>query len=298
VKGICDMAGFLGLFDFTKPGPGVPRPEETTPKNGVLTFFEILGRKFWKIISIGMMFFIFNIPAIIVASFAVYYFVIQIVGSIESALDMTNLMYWFAVLITIVPIINIGPFRAGFEGVFRNYAREEHSFIWSDFKEHIKSNLKQSLIISFINFIIFIILAFDFIFIRVMNFDSTLVWTIFNALYIITFVIYLMMNLYIYPLMVTFELNIRNLLKNAFMFALGRFFTNLVILVIVFGLVTLPFMYLQPFAAVIASFILFYGVLGFLQSFNAHRAFKKYYYDKMPKKADEEQDDSNLFQNS
>ena len=43
------MAGFFGLFDYTKEGPGVPK--DAPPKSRFVIFFEVFARKFWNIIK-------------------------------------------------------------------------------------------------------------------------------------------------------------------------------------------------------------------------------------------------------
>jgi len=278
------MAGFFGFFDFTKPGPGVPKPDEAHPKNGIRIFFEVLQRKFWKIIRVGMLFFLMNIPAYLAAIFVANYFSFQLLGEIGEPLEILMVLLASAALLTGLPIITIGPVRAGMETVFRNYSREEHSFIWSDFKDSMKANMKQGLIMSLINLIFFIIIAFDLILIRFMAFNSEIMFILFNAGFILLFVIYLMMNIYIYPLMVTFELNIRNIIKNAFLFAMLRFIPNLLILIIIFVLLLLPFNYLNPIFALIISFLLIYGIIGFLASFYAQRGFRKYIMKKIREK--------------
>ena len=280
------MAGFFGFFDYTKPGPGVPRPEDSPHKKGIRIFFEVLQRKFWKIIRIGMLFFILNIPAILVASFLANYFSYQLLGEIEDVTSISVVIFWGAIILTVLPIITFGPARAGFEAVYRNFSKEEHSFLWTDFKDNMKSNFKQSIIVSLINFIIFIILSFDVILMRAVAFDSTIIWILFNSFFIMFFLIYLMANIYIYPMMVTFQLSTKNLIKNSVMFAFVRFIPNLIILAIVFGVISLAFMYLNPVFGIFVAFLLLYGILGFLINFFAHRGFKKYILDRMVKEQD------------
>ena len=63
------MAGFFGLFDYNKPGPGVPK--DAPRKSPLIVFFEILQRKFWNLIKVNMMFLIFNLPALILGMLAI-----------------------------------------------------------------------------------------------------------------------------------------------------------------------------------------------------------------------------------
>ena len=54
-------------------------------------------------------------------------------------------------LLLLIPCILItGPVQAGMAYVTRNWARDEHAFIWSDYKDAIKANWKPALLNSFI----------------------------------------------------------------------------------------------------------------------------------------------------
>ena len=50
-----------------------------------------------------------------------------------------------------------GPATAGTTYVVRNWARDEHAWVWSDFKISWKQNWKESLIIMLINGLVLII---------------------------------------------------------------------------------------------------------------------------------------------
>src|SRR5690606_4360718 len=67
----CVMAGFFGFFDYTKEGKGV-YPDEP-PKGPIAGFFAILGRKFWKICTINLMYILFSLPALVLAFFSAMY---------------------------------------------------------------------------------------------------------------------------------------------------------------------------------------------------------------------------------
>ena len=61
----------------------------------------------------------------------------------------------FTMFIWLVPCIAItGPFTAGLSYVTRNWARDEHAFIWTDFKDALKANWRQSLVLSVITSIL------------------------------------------------------------------------------------------------------------------------------------------------
>ena len=70
-------------------------------------------------------------------------------------LVLLNLLY----ILFCLPIITIAPATAAMTKILRNYAREEHAFLWSDFWDTFKSNFKTSLVVGIINFFAIIILC-------------------------------------------------------------------------------------------------------------------------------------------
>ena len=56
------MAGFFGLFNYNKEGPGV---EKNAPKKrAFIVFFEIYGRKFWNLFYANLLFLLTNLPIV------------------------------------------------------------------------------------------------------------------------------------------------------------------------------------------------------------------------------------------
>ena len=56
------MAGFFGLFNYEKAGPGVSKNEKE--KRGVVRFFEIYFRNFWKLTVISFFYDLLCIPVL------------------------------------------------------------------------------------------------------------------------------------------------------------------------------------------------------------------------------------------
>lgn len=56
------MAGFFGLFDYNKPGPGVDK--NAPKKKGFVIFFEIYFRKFWKLIIANLLYVLVSLPVL------------------------------------------------------------------------------------------------------------------------------------------------------------------------------------------------------------------------------------------
>ena len=50
------MAGFFGLFDYEKEGPGISK--NAPKKKTFIVFFETFFRNFWKFININLVYLI------------------------------------------------------------------------------------------------------------------------------------------------------------------------------------------------------------------------------------------------
>ncbi len=293
------MAGLFGLFDYSKPGPGVPK--DAPPKPSFYVFFEILQRKFWNLIKINMMFVLFNLPALVLGMFIMLAFFPNILPDAFESGD--SLMYDIIVkyalltLMMCVPMITTGPAQAGFTYILRNYAREEHAFLWSDFKETALKNFKQSSIVSVINFAATFLILFSIRAYWVLigtGGIANLPGTIGLAIMVMVLIVLACMNIYIYPMMVTFELTLKQLYKNALIFAIIKFLPNLLILILNSFIVLLSFGLIISFNPVIGLFpyvLLTLSLTGFILNFYAYPKLKKYMLSRIEEEDEYEDDD-------
>lgn len=175
------MAGFFGLFNYEKEGPGIYK---NAPKKKVFfVFFETFFRNFWKFITINMVY---------------------------------NLLC--------LPLVTSGFATAGITNVTRNIARDKHSFGLSDFFETIKKNWKQSLIAGIINVVVYALLVFDVsLFLNSEGFFATFCCGVTFAILFI----FLMMNFYIWTLMITFKFTLKQIYINSFKFVFINIKLNL-----------------------------------------------------------------------
>ncbi len=184
------------------------------------------------------------------------------------------------------PIITNGLAQAGMTNIARNIARDKHSFGVSDFKDTIKKNWKQGLILGIINALVYTILLFDVWFINSME-QSTLttiyLGAIFFALFVFTF-----MNYFMWTLMITFKFSIKQILKNSFKFAFINFKMNFVcffslalVLAIYIGILFLAGTYWPTaFVVELLIFTLTYpGFKALLVQFCTFPAIRKYIID-------------------
>lgn len=247
-----------------------PGEKYVDDRSRMTIFFQVLGRKFWKLISMNLIFLIFNIPSIII-SFLLSGYVINVFSPfIENADEMAAVLFVYSfpllMFLMVIPAITVGPAQAGLTYLLRCFSYELPTFYWSDFKDKMKENLKQGIAVSLINLVAIVLLIIDFyLYDQMTDKGSNFMLSAANGLLIVVFLLFVMMSMYIYPMMVSYELNLKNLYKNAFLFSIGRFLPNLGVLIICFLLVIGPMAVVMFSGNAIALVIvyIYYLILGF-----------------------------------
>lgn len=227
------MAGLFGMFNYAKEGPGVAK--NAPKKRAFFAFMEIYGRKFWKLAIAGLL--------------------------------------W---AVTALPIVTRGWADAGLTFITRNFSREKHAFLKEDFVETIKKNHKHALTIGIINTVVTGIFIFNLIFTLRHVFPGVMLlfgWTpeqvaslgeldtlglILMALSLVGYITFTWMKYYIPFLMITFKLSVKQVYKNAFLFAGANMKVNLLIsaiLIAVYGVLAAVLL-LFPYAMVAVVVIL------------------------------------------
>lgn len=135
-------------------------------------------------------------------------------ASVEGLLQMTLLLLIPCILIT-------GPVQAGLAYVTRNWARDEHAFPWGDFKDAVRDNWKQGLGISAVTAVLPYILFICYRFYGAMQSTSSL-FMIPRMLTLGLGLVWALGLVFMYPLMVSYRLTFRQLVKNGLMLAVAR----------------------------------------------------------------------------
>lgn len=162
-----------------------------------------------------------------------------------------------------LPLLTNGLACAGTTFITRNFAREKPVFLVSDYFSCIKKNWKQALPVGIINLILGGIMVYSALF---YYFAGTSASLLCMALVLALFVAFIVMQFYIYVMMVTFKFKIRQLYKNSFHLIFLGWKENLIILgtlIAVYGFlfsVAMVFVFsgLDPIALLFGSFALFF----------------------------------------
>ena len=130
--------------------------------------------------------------------------------------SLTTLLLW------LIPCIAItGPFTAGLSYVTRNWARDEHAFIWSDFKDAVKENWKQSLVISAITGFIPMAVYEGWLFYGEMA-AQNMILIVPQVLVILVGLIWAISVTYMHPIIVTYALKMKDVLRNGLLLGVAR----------------------------------------------------------------------------
>ena len=188
----------------------------------------------------------------------------------------SNIITTLLIAIPLFAIASIG--RPGMMYVLRNWARDEHSFMWQDYKAAIKDNWKQSLPLGLINGLSFLLFFVAWTFYGEQA-NSNWIFAIPQGLMLVILIVWWMMNEIIYVMMVTYEMKFFTLIRNSILMVVARLPIAFLILL---GTVAVPLLLMflpAPYnllALLIVYALIGFAFLGFVQASFANSCFDKY----------------------
>ena len=245
------------------------------PKPRIVIFFNIFLRKFWHLVKLNMLFLLFNLPAVTMMPLVAQFFLPMLNKStVMTGNSIYELIFYFAAgaALVCIPVVTVGPAQAGFTYILRNFSREEHAFLWGDFKEHAVKNAGQSSLICLIDLVVVLIIGIDISFYMRIS-EKNMLQTAAAFFVIIFFITYVMMHMYIYPMLITFRLSVKQVYINAFIFSIIRFFPNLGILALCSVLALLPLLLLPAVGILMFPFITM-SLIGLITNFYVYPVLK------------------------
>lgn len=216
---------WMNSFYYGKSGKGDYTPENL-PTNRWQLFWEMLRVRLSALVRLNLMYVVPWLPTMIVLMIGALSFLTSLNNMVDSGemIAVGELLGGVVAptLLLLVPCITItGPFTSGVCYVTRNWARDEHAFIWSDFKDAVKENWKQSIVISFITSLVPLMLYVCWNFYGSMAND--------NAFMVVPQVLTMMIGLmwclgvtYFHPLIVSYKLRMRDVIRNGLLLAVAR----------------------------------------------------------------------------
>ncbi|WP_044974826.1 YesL family protein [Ruminococcus sp. HUN007] len=236
------MAGFFGIGDYTKAGKGISKDEPS--KGGLKLFFEILGVRFWKLIVL-------------------------------------NIIY----IIACIPVITIGPATAGVFRVLQKYSIDRNAFVWLDFKNAFKENFLKAFAVGIIDIIAYTGMICGFILytamIRSAESGGSVIPVILLGLTLSFSVTFTVMNYYIYLMIVSTKLSMKQIVRNSVLLAFAALKQNMTAFVfnLVLPLIPVALMAISGNTIFLTLYLLIPSLVMFIICFCCYPVIQKYVID-------------------
>ncbi len=188
-----------------------------------------------------------------------------------------NILTSLLIMIPLIALCAVG--KPGMMYVLRNWARDEHSFVWQDYKQAIKENWKQALGIGILNGLSFLLVFVAYVTYGQMA-ENSWFFNIPQALMVVLLILWWMANELMFPMLITYEMKFKDILKNSIIIALARLPWAFLILL---GSVAVPLaiLWFIPLPFSLLVFLLLYALFalafkGFIEASFANSCFDRY----------------------
>ena len=244
-------------------------------KHPYRVFFKSGWSNLIRLMAVNALYLIFNVPAIIWSYFFAIVFVpvlapvmhwdsfITIMsenGNTEVSYQLYMLLVIFFVNALVASgLMSIGPFQAGFAQVYKGIRDGSSCSLFTDFKTGMKENWKRSLVTMVIGIVItaILLLAVSF-YLNLGGYLGIIIGCVFGIL----FFAFILVQNFVYQMMVSTDLKLGKIYKNAILFVLLRFGPCLGV-----ALVVILFFFIIPFVLLMSASYLTLGLFLFLYSF-------------------------------
>jgi uncharacterized membrane protein YesL len=296
----------FGLFDYNRDNRPDAKEEDTTPT--LKRYFKLLGRRFWKLISLNLI----MLPLILPFLICLYLFVSmpqtpvaedflvpQLFGA-NAVVQSPSITMLFDILGTQkgIPVYGVGAYigmgacflflfltfgwqNVGATYIVRNMVRGDAVFIWSDYFYAIKRNLKQGFLMGLLDATAIFALCFDLVYFS--GQPNTFMGNLGFYGVIALIILYFIMRFYIYLLLVTFDLSIRKIFKNALIFTTLGIKRNLMailglIVITAIHVLLIPLLIATPLGGIpiILPFIWYLAITTFTCAYAAYPIIDRY----------------------
>ena len=279
---------FKGFFNRMYNG-NPNRPDinlEDMPRNKYEVFFTSLGVRFGDLIKLNLLFIVATLPLLlwtIVSLMALNAGAAEVTQEKMTEYIMsTALTYLFG----LIPcLVLAGPPMAGLTFVVRNWAKDEHAWLWSDFKEHTIKNWKQSAAVNLILGLVILLAFYTLQFYAIAIAQTSWLWVM-QLIFVVLLGMFILSYMYIFPMLVTYKLKVTQLIRNSLMLSLGRLpFTLLFGVLTVFPVALgVGLMLITPWATL--GLLLYYLILGFALTSFILNSYTNATFDRLMKPED------------
>ena len=289
-----------------KPGENTRREIHSTDidKKGIFLFWELFRRKFWNYIKLNLLYVITSVVSLVIywcvfANFVIPWVIevlpqdafkdmaVQAQTTVEIFKSSVYFFYSCLAALICVTIFGGGVCSAGYNYVLRNYVRQENAYIFSDYFSQTKKNFGQALVVSVIDKILLSIAFFSlaYYYADIVH-NGTMLSIIAFGVLVFALLFYATMHTYMWTIMVTFNVTIKQLFKNSFMLTVGtaaRSVVYMICLAVFLVIAVILFAY-SPLVVASLFLVLLMSVINLAGHIFSYPVIKKYMIDNNNKK--------------
>ena len=275
----------MGLFyNYENSGVGVAK--NAPKKKPFFRFWEQFFLKFWKILLINFIFFIFSGLILALLGFMLW-------GETKNA--------WFLFLAAPVPVL-FGPACAAAMQVMRKFVLEKPVFTFDEFKKAYKTNFLQALPVGIFDVVFIAVFVYSVIFYAQVLENAPSAGNYVLVIASTAIAVYVFMaHFYIYLEIVSLTLPLGKIVKNALLLTIMGIRVNIINFLVSLIFIGLGYLFF-PFSTMVFP-VLPFGWLMFLYAFNCYPVIQKYivnpYYEsrgeRNPELPEEEEEEERIF---
>lgn len=276
------MKNFFNRLMYGKSNKSDYTKEDLKGESRVKLFFDILGVKYMDLIKLNLLFILCALPLI------AWTFIAFNAGVDASVQEIAfNQLIYSAGLIPCLLIL-AAPL-AGITYIIKNFTQDKHVWLWKDFVEHTKSNAKQAVLYMLI-FALAMFVGQIVLYTYTIIMQASNITVIFRGIYLVVYILIGISIMYAYPMMVTYDLKLKDVIRNSLLLSIGSLNTTFL------G----PVLALLPFAIFFALgtvwgggtilLLLYSVVIGFALGFYVIISFTTSVFDKHMNRANDEEE--------
>lgn len=202
----------MGLFGggYEKAGSGIAK--DKPKKKGFFRYMEIFGRKFWNLLGLNFLYFLFFLP-LLGAGVCLFLWMGGKLTSIAGIGSTVLLAVLFAVL--------IGPATAAHTKILKNFVMEKPSFVTHDFFQTFRKEFRHSAVVGILDSVVVTcIAAACYVYPQLIDQTGSKVYYVFFGVTLSVGIVLLLMNFYAFLMIVSTNLSLKNTLKNSLALAI------------------------------------------------------------------------------
>ena len=271
--------GKEGKADFT---------EDMLPDTRPALFADMLRAHASGMIALNFLYVLFCLPGILWTFYSMMVSIAAYSAAREAggAFSLVGSGYLFTWMIGMIPCMTVaGAGSTGEMFVLRNWARDEHAYVWKDFRDALRANWKRGALTGFLQGLSLPLCHFALAFYGAGE-GAPGPAMIPLAFVLIGAAVWWMMNMLVYPMMVTYELGYGALLRNCAIISVARLPYSALFLLLTFGVPAL-LLALLPWEIILSALSLWYltagfAFTGFIYASYANSCFDLYLNPKIP----------------